>query len=1322
MSESRTEVILGQAKARERKHDWLGAIDCYTKSESVISSISPFESANMFGNLGYAYYRAAMQAEKNEEFKARSSRAIESYEKASQYFLKSDEPSRKPRMLRCRAMIAYINYWLASETVKKKTHINECWELAKKALEIFESLDEALEYGTTYNQLVDSALFAFFLEWDFQAREKLVKKAMDLGEQATELLFRSGNVYEQAKALAKALVCTSVFAYNFLDVTDRDRKYEKVLAYWTKARELDEEVAFLEILHPFFGPNVVLGVEGTDEAIENFEKALEFAKRTRDKFLIGSAFDWLTYHTAWSTRRTEGTDKQQELSEEAAKYARKAKAAFSKISFTSPRGDLAWIEDASQVVCFSSIMINETDLHKRRDMLNEALRAAPDMMRRANDSGYPETVLYAHHVFSFILTALTKLETNAEKKRKILNEALEHRNSSLKITSQIQPFMYWNRGVMHNLLATIRSELAELTEEPKTMEAIIREAVTDSSASLELKNRDLGFYEGKGSTVALIAQIAENQFFHGNLLIQLYNCTKDRVDLKKAFQSYEKSLAHYRELGVMSRVAECHWKMARIYDGIADHLKSAENFRRASISYRKAVKRVPQLKDFYEEHSTYMLSWSEIEKARDNHRKQNYSEAKEHFKKAAVFHKDLKQWRYLAPNYSAWALVEYGEELSRKDMPDEAIRAFEQAAGLFTETGQSIEEHLPAVESLEERTMATNVLRSTDPRYRYCLARISLEEGRLLDKNGDHYASAERYSVGAQSLENIETELEYEHDRREFRFMILVSRAWEKMMRAEAETSPSFYLEASEYFEKAREFSSGEKSRLLVLGHSRFCKALEAGMKIADVMDETTYIAAKRYLGSAANYYIKAGYHEASEYAKATELLLDAYWHIDYAKKEHDPEEKARRYMMAEEVLQISAGSFMKTKHFEKREQVVGILKRAREVRELAASLASLLGASRITSTRTAFAVPTPTYEEPVGLERFEHADIRANVTARQKELRMGENLDLEIQMVNAGKGLALLTKIKGVVPKGFELIGKPENCQMEDSSLNLKGKRLDSLRTEEVKLVLKSQSQGTFHLEPVVFYLDENGKYKTFETDPITLIVKEPPPEPSLSRHNLVDTGFAELDKLLYGGIPANCAVILASTSGDEKASLIKSFLETGINRKQTTFYLTSRTSGEKALAEGFQSHFYLFICNPQADAMIGNRPNIFKLKGIENLTEISIALASALNKLTMPAGGHRRACIDIVSDVLLQHHAVNTRRWLNALISQLKSKGFTILAVIDPEMHPSEEVHAILDVFDGEISIYEKETGKRSGKFLRILRMQNQEYSRNELPLRAC
>ncbi len=228
-----------------------------------------------------------------------------------------------------------------------------------------------------------------------------------------------------------------------------------------------------------------------------------------------------------------------------------------------------------------------------------------------------------------------------------------------------------------------------------------------------------------------------------------------------------------------------------------------------------------------------------------------------------------------------------------------------------------------------------------------------------------------------------------------------------------------------------------------------------------------------------------------------------------------------------------------------------------------------------------------------------------------------------------------------------------------------------------------------------------------------------EPVAEVALPSH--ITMGLRELDDLLFGGIPRDYAVILTSPSCDERDSLIKDFLEAGAKEDQVTFHIvTNVTSGVKSLAEEFQANFYLFVCNPQADKMIKSLPNVFRLKGIENLNDINIALTSALRRLDKSSKGSRRVCIEIISDVLMQHRSVQTRRWLNALIPELRSKGFTTLAVMDSEIHPQQEVRAIAGVFEGEISVYKKETDKGQERFLRIEKMTNQKYSDKELPLR--
>ena len=84
------------------------------------------------------------------------------------------------------------------------------------------------------------------------------------------------------------------------------------------------------------------------------------------------------------------------------------------------------------------------------------------------------------------------------------------------------------------------------------------------------------------------------------------------------------------------------------------------------------------------------------------------------------------------------------------------------------------------------------------------------------------------------------------------------------------------------------------------------------------------------------------------------------------------------------------------------------------------------------------------------------------------------------------------------------------------------------------------------------------------------------------------VCTGYADVDKLLYGRIRSSCAVVLTSPSWNERDRLVKGFLETGAKKDEITFYVTTDPGSAKLLAEEFQSNFFLFVCNAQGTRRI--------------------------------------------------------------------------------------------------------------------------------------
>lgn len=347
-------------------------------------------------------------------------------------------------------------------------------------------------------------------------------------------------------------------------------------------------------------------------------------------------------------------------------------------------------------------------------------------------------------------------------------------------------------------------------------------------------------------------------------------------------------------------------------------------------------------------------------------------------------------------------------------------------------------------------------------------------------------------------------------------------------------------------------------------------------------------------------------------------------------------------------------------------------------------------------------------------IEHKPRVRIQARLSLRANEAKVGEDVNLGIKLINEGKTPVLLLKIEEALPAGFELIAKPNYCRFEDTYLDMNAKKLNPSMTEEIRLTVRLFDKGTFSIKPKIIYADATGHQMSCEPEPVTIKISE------IILPGRIRTGYKDLDSLLLGGIPEKYAVILTSPSCDEKDLLIKRFVEAGVKKGEITFLVTREVSGVRALAEEDQSNFYLFVCNPQADRIIKSLPNVSKVKGAENLTDIGIALSRGFHKLDKSPRASRRACIGIVSDVLLQHRAVKTRKWLTDVIAGLKSRGFATLAVMNPQMHSPQEVHAILSLFDGEINIYEKESERGLEKFLKISKMYNQKYLESELPLR--
>jgi len=1307
-SELGTRALLEKAKELEKKYDWLKAAKSYEEvlhSESITSSLA----SEIWESIGFCYSRASTQTEDFEEFKKIRQLAVEAYKSAAKLFEKEDGLKNQGKSAQCYARAEYVGSWLQSSPSEKTKMLDECRLFAKKSLEAYKNAGDQLGQGKMGNDLLLCLLERLYVASDWSEITSIVQEGIDCADEAIAVLSKLENKSELLRAYSIASL-QSWYAY----ITEQEEKrtglMRRSLSYMEKALKLSKEVDDLYYTAMSNWAAAFCSLLFT----ENVESSLGYAKEMlrqgiilRDNYLKGVSSYVLAFATDMINVGEGDPDKRKEGYEKIIQYAEDTIRYLQPLSqdFIIAETYLYYYESYSSL---AREAITSSD--QKRTKFKRAVEIGRKGVEHATRSGSPDAMVSTLHALSKVLHFFSNLVTEKDEKTKLLEEALIHRREYIKVVERSNPFNDWVRGVGKNYEGLIKVELARLETDKAKKIVLLKGAVSDIEDGVS-RCRKWILSRPVPSQIATVAGF-EDTF--GGILNELYLLIEDKEILTRAIEVYEDAAQKFKEVNLSSRVAESYWKIAENQDQLGEPQKAAENFERAFAEYNAAAQRIPHFVEFFQDYALYMKAWSEVERAKFAHKQEKYFNAMKHYEEAANLLKQSKLWSYLSSNFLAWAFLEQAEDLSRKESSMESMEAFRKASPLFEEAKGTLRVQSSRIENEEERDSIERLIKASDTRQTYCLGRIAVEEAKILDSQGEHVASSERYGSAAETFNEI-LEAGSEQSRRELKPLIYLCQAWQKMLMAEAKVSSGMYGEAAELFKEAKEHSLDQRTSLLALANSSFCKALEAGTEFEITREQTIYSTAKKHMEAAANYYLKAGFETASEYAKATELLFDAYVYMDNAKMETDPEKKTVYYMMAEKVLQASAEHYVKAKHREKTEQIQQLLQKVGEERDLAVSLSKVLHVPAVTSSTASFAMLTPGEERPVGLERFERADVQAKLVQDAKEIRVGEDFNLEMQIVNVGKEAVQLAKLEEIIPADFQLVAKPDYCKVEDAYLDMKGKRLDPLKTEGIGLVLRPLEKGTFKIMPRIVCIDETGHQLFRGPEPATINVLE------VILPGRISTGCLDLDNLLYGGIPENYTVVLTSPSCDERDLLIKKFLETGVKDGQTTFYVTINASGVRTLVEEFQSDFYLFICNPRADTMIKSLPNVFKLKGVENLTDLDISLMSAFRRLdTSSKNGQRRACIEIVSDVLLQHHAVTTRRWLTGLIPDLRSRGFTTLAVMNPYMHSSEEVHAILSLFDGEINIYEKDTMKGLEKFIKVKKMYNQRYLENELPLR--
>lgn len=1062
----------------EHEYRWIEAAKLYDSMSVSSGNTDLSDNARLAERSGYALYKAALQSETASEFQRLVAQSINAYERAAKLYASGAERSRLLG-LRCRSKIDYLRFWQAKDIPERERVLNDSWDLACKVLDSLDTLDEKLEYSSTYNLLSWPAIYGGTLAPNTSVRLARIVKAIQHGERAVVFLSELGDQDGEARAAAStALFCAGTGSWLVADPEEKHRLLTKATEYWKRATRLSEDEAFRTWVVLAIIPSMHVGwTPGTETVIKRLEALLESSRKTRDMLVQASILNWLAFNSMWAALSAETSEKQQQLAQAAVGFRSEAENKFRILGIESTL-------ENPETCFYLDLAEREIDPLKKRSLLENAIRASKADTARSTAYGHPIGMNYSEYHLAQSLARLASITDSSLERKSLLEATLFHNRNILRFFEEYCPDSPYDIGHGVSNIARVQRELALLISDPESKERLLRQAADGLRQGLSQCNEGLLHFESYGP-IGVFGSVGRWQTELGDTLLMLFEISSDKKLIEEAIESFEASVDSFRRVNDMNRVSESQWRSANANAVLGNHLEASERFLAASQTYDKVAKNNPGLFQFYTDYGLYMSACAEIEKAKNEHTLQHFGQAGAYYNSAVRALESTERWRGTSKYYSALALIERAEALSQQDKSQESIQSFQGATKLL---GSMLKTEGPeSIASFYDQSRISELRKGARSNSGYCKSRILLEEARTLGKQGQYAASSDLFQKASNAFENVRLLALSKQESDDIQTLAIASRAYQFMSKAESEGSPSHFAEASKLFDSARVTCPTEQSAMLMAGHSSFCKALEKGTSFILSSDSESHKAAVAQFDLAASYYAKAGLTVDSEYAEASKLFFDGYAFMVQAHQEGTREatEKMRDYAAAEKLLLASARLFGKSGFTGKESEVLRLVEKVSNEKTLAISLADIVNPPAFTSVAGLLTIPGN--ESAFGLDSFEHARIEASNRVQAIELEQGGSVKLVLELGNVGKNPARLVRLEGLGSDDFDSSSATE-FPVKNLQLELNGKTLNPLEMLKLEVMLQPHSKGVFTLSPILVYADENGKIVKLPVGPIDI------------------------------------------------------------------------------------------------------------------------------------------------------------------------------------------------------------------------------------------
>lgn len=1073
------ETELARALEKAGTYEWKTAAELYRQA---LEKLGTDKEAALAGELtelqANCYFKAAFQSRTRDEFLGNMQLSRDTQEKAANIYEKAGSAALTKRSM---ARGLFASFWMQDEAAEKRVIMEKCMPLVQQAAHTFqvhsdkdqlaETLldllvyrEKAFQLSTERKQLVDH--FEAALETAWRIIEELQGVARD------EIILESIDILVQLYVPAEQVLEPS--RYNDLEkklgkIKDRiPQLAEKINSRSAQALACEASGMLAGDLEGDIPKSLGLLEEGASKGNE-----------IRDYYLVGRLQLSASALIRYSALSEEYVEKRREELEKARELA---SSAIQNLHSSSPE---AWLKYAyARYVDASTLLAQtvETDPEKKRTTLRKTIETARKGMVYEKRSFSPQV----GPVLSKAMYFLASMDVGPEEKDQLLSEALPIREETVSILEQLCPHS-WDRGVMLNYLALLKAELSKIAKDQSRKLELLNGAASDMGECVRL----CATPAGSGTVPGKIRAQALYNEWHGDVLQQLYNTTMDTSVARQAVAAYEEAISYLTKSDSVGPIPAVRWKIAKTYDSLREYKEASQFFHQAADEYRLAGKKLPRLALVFEEFSHYMEAWALIGDARGSHDQELYTAAAEGYTKAANLLRTSQSWSYLSKHYSACSFLELGEALSRQDRQHSAIESFQAAQATFQESKNELDSKLPSVSPSQEKRELMDWLDITRGRLKYTRGRIQLEDAKVLDARGEEEASSAKYRTASETFGSLLSEIPHEQTRRELESLRHVCDAWAKMKAAEARASPELYAEAADSFTAVERTALGKRSKLAALANASMCKALESGSLFRRTRDKQLYAEIKRRLETAADFYEEAGIRKAADWTRATQRFFDALTYLGEAEIETDARKKTEFYHLAEKHLHLAAKLYGDAGYSKKKEEALRHLERAREEQQLLPMPVEVLAESPAVSEVAATPISL-TGDVALGLERFETAHVVGSISSGEREVHAGEVLTLDLEIANIGRTAATIVRIENVLAKGLEPAKEKTQYPIEENAVNMRGKRLEYLKTHELKITFRARRKGVYEIKPRIVFVDEKGNQGFYELDATTLTVRE--------------------------------------------------------------------------------------------------------------------------------------------------------------------------------------------------------------------------------------